>query len=83
MKRIIICMALSVISFMIMVGSFFTHDIYKYKMWIRENRPRVEEEFTGPKMKKPTPPPMQSERRHETHLNREMHREAPSGSERK
>jgi hypothetical protein len=45
MKRIISCIALSVISLAIAIGSFLTNDVISYKTWIRENAPKAVESF--------------------------------------
>ncbi len=45
MKRIIFCIALSVISLAVAVGSFLTNDIASYKHWIRDNAPKAAESF--------------------------------------
>ena len=45
MKRIIFCIALSVISLAIAVGSFLTNDVVSYKNWIRDNTPKASDSF--------------------------------------
>ncbi len=45
MKRIIFCIALSVISLAVAVGSFLTNDVVSYKHWLRDNAPKAADSF--------------------------------------
>lgn len=79
MKRIILCMALSVISLAIAIGSFLTQDVAAYKHWIFENVPRAAEKFDrhmhkGPDEKRP---PMK-EKKHEAPPAPNAERKAPT-----
>lgn len=45
MKRIIFCIALSVISLAVAIGSFLTNDVASYKHWLRDNAPKAADSF--------------------------------------
>ncbi len=78
MKRIILCMALSVVFLAIAIGSFLTQDVAAYKHWIFENVPRAAEKFDRRMHKVPgeNRPPIK-EKRHEVPPAPNAERKAP------
>ena len=45
MRKVTICLVLAFASFLIAIGSFFTHDVAAYHKWMSTNGPRMMERF--------------------------------------
>ncbi len=68
MKRIIFCIALSVISLAVAIGSFLTNDVVSYKNWIRDNAPKAADSFDKHMRRAPDEKhPPRPEKKHEEH----------------
>lgn len=59
MKKIIVCIALAIISMMSAAASFLVNDAPAYRDWAKLNRPKIMETFGRDKKEKPgkMPPP--------------------------
>ena len=59
MKKIIVCIALAIISMMSAAASFLVNDAPAYRSWAQVNRPKIMETFGRDKKEKPgkMPPP--------------------------
>lgn len=59
MKKIVVCIALAIISMMSAAASFLVNDAPAYRNWAQVNRPKIMETFGRDKKEKPgkMPPP--------------------------
>ena len=59
MKKIVVCIALAIISMMSAAASFLVNDAPAYRDWAQMNRPKIMETFGHDKKEKPgkMPPP--------------------------
>ena len=59
MKKIVVCIALAIISMMSAAASFLVNDAPAYRNWAQVNRPKIMETFGREKKEKPSkmPPP--------------------------
>lgn len=59
MKKIVVCIALAIISMMSAAASFLVNDAPAYRDWAQMNRPKIMETFGRDKKEKPgkMPPP--------------------------
>lgn len=53
MKKIVVCIALAVISMMSAAASFLVNDAPAYRNWAQMNRPKIMETFGRDKKEKP------------------------------
>ena len=67
MKKIVVCIALAIISMMSAAASFLVNDAPAYRNWARLNRPKIMETFGRDKKEKPgkMPPPAARPRKEE------------------
>lgn len=67
MKKIVVCIALAIISMMSAAASFLVNDAPAYRDWAKLNRPKIMETFGHDKKEKPgkTPPPAARPRKEE------------------
>ena len=67
MKKIVVCIALAVISMMSAAASFLVNDAPAYRNWAQVNRPKIMETFGRDKKEKPgkMPPPVARPRKEE------------------
>ncbi len=67
MKKIVVCIALAVISMMSAAASFLVNDAPAYRNWAQVNRPKIMETFGRDKKDKPgkMPPPAARPRKEE------------------
>ena len=82
MKRIIFCIALSVISLAIAIGSFLTNDVVSYKNWMKDNAPKAADSFDKHMRRAPDEkrPPM-PEKKHGEHKAETKHAPLPPKGE--
>ena len=67
MKKIVVCIALAIISMMSAAASFLVNDAPAYRDWAQMNRPKIMETFGHDKKEKPgkMPPPAARPRKEE------------------
>ena len=67
MKKIVVCIALAIISMMSAAASFLVNDAPAYRSWAQVNRPKIMETFGRDKKEKPgkMPPPAARPRKEE------------------
>lgn len=67
MKKIVVCIALAIISMMSAAASFLVNDAPAYRNWAQVNRPKIMETFGRDKKEKPgkMPPPAVRPRKEE------------------
>ena len=67
MKKIVVCIALAIISMMSAAASFLVNDAPAYRNWAQVNRPKIMETFGRDKKEKPSemPPPAARPRKEE------------------
>lgn len=67
MKKIVVCIALAIISMMSAAASFLVNDAPAYRDWAQMNRPKIMETFGHEKKEKPgkMPPPAARPRKEE------------------
>lgn len=67
MKKIVVCIALAIISMMSAAASFLVNDAPAYRNWAQVNRPKIMETFGRDKKDKPgkMPPPAARPRKEE------------------
>ena len=67
MKKIVVCIALAIISMMSAAASFLVNDAPAYRDWAQMNRPKIMETFGKDKKEKPgkMPPPAARPRKEE------------------
>lgn len=67
MKKIVVCIALAIISMMSAAASFLVNDAPAYRDWAQMNRPKIMETFGHDKKEKPgkIPPPAARPRKEE------------------
>lgn len=67
MKKIVVCIALAIISMMSAAASFLVNDAPAYRNWAQVNRPKIMETFGRDKKEKPgkMPPPAARPRKEE------------------
>lgn len=67
MKKIVVCIALAIISMMSAAASFLVNDAPAYRNWAQVNRPKIMETFGRDKKEKPgkMPPPVARPRKEE------------------
>ena len=67
MKKIVVCIALAIISMMSAAASFLVNDAPAYRDWAKLNRPKIMETFGHDKKEKPgkMPPPAARPRKEE------------------
>lgn len=67
MKKIVVCIALAIISMMSAAASFLVNDAPAYRDWAQMNRPKIMETFGHDKKEKPDkmPPPAARPRKEE------------------
>ena len=67
MKKIVVCIALAIISMMSAAASFLVNDAPAYRNWAQVNRPKIMETFGRDKKDKPgkMPPPPARPRKEE------------------
>ena len=67
MKKIVVCIALAIISMMSAAASFLVNDAPAYRNWAQVNRPKIMETFGHDKKEKPgkMPPPAARPRKEE------------------
>lgn len=67
MKKIVVCIALAIISMMSAAASFLVNDAPAYRDWAQMNRPKIMETFGHDKKEKPSkmPPPAAHPRKEE------------------
>lgn len=67
MKKIVVCIALAIISMMSAAASFLVNDAPAYRDWAQMNRPKIMETFGHDKKEKPSkmPPPAARPRKEE------------------
>lgn len=67
MKKIVVCIALALISMMSAAASFLVNDAPAYRDWAKLNRPKIMETFGHDKKEKPgkMPPPAARPRKEE------------------
>ena len=67
MKKIVVCIALAIISMMSAAASFLVNDAPAYRDWAQMNRPKIMETFGKDKKEKPDkmPPPAARPRKEE------------------
>lgn len=67
MKKIVVCIALAIISMMSAAASFLVNDAPAYRDWAQMNRPKIMETFGHDKKEKPgkMPPPAAHPRKEE------------------
>ena len=67
MKKIVVCIALAIISMMSAAASFLVNDAPAYRNWAQVNRPKIMESFGRDKKEKPgkMPPPAARPRKEE------------------
>ena len=53
MKKIVVCIALAIISMMSAAASFLVNDAPAYRNWAQVNRPKIMETFGRDKKEKP------------------------------
>lgn len=84
MKKIIACIALSILSLVFTIGAFVTNDLTAYKDWAVQNYPQFERKlekhmpgFLPPEGRR-LPPPPEKEERGEGHHKRSHEKDAPA-----
>lgn len=67
MKKIVVCIALAIVSMMSAAASFLVNDAPAYRNWAQMNRPKITETFGRDKKEKPgkMPPPAARPRKEE------------------
>lgn len=67
MKKIVVCIALAIVSMMSAAASFLVNDAPAYRDWAQMNRPKIMETFGRDKKEKPgkMPPPAARPRKEE------------------
>ena len=69
MKKIVVCIALAIISMMSAAASFLVNDAPAYRSWAQMNRPKIMETFGRDKKEKPgkMPPPADRPDKEDSH----------------